>query len=241
MQGKILVVQFNSVAVAPTLAAAAGNADLEFERAREAIDEAGRYLYQLGALCVARTFNAAVRLSSDRIAIAGFQPRDSREVASAIQVDLASGAIEGDPDIGLREIAGSYVALFNAKPQIASAAHTRSPHLAAFAVAHRALPVVFGTGLLKRTPAPVPVVPWTARLSAESLLATLAAQPLAPAALLANRGVLAWGNEPVNKLARFVVSLEEVATIAIRAQALGGARDLPPGAYDAMRSSVAGD
>lgn len=235
------MVQLNPVAARPSPVVAASDADAGIKLARDAIEEAGRYLYELGALSADRTFNAAVRVGIGRLVVAGFQPRDSREAARAILVDLDSGAIEGDPDAGLREIAASYVALFNAKAHITSAAHTRSPHLAAFAVAHRPLPVVYGTGLLKRTPVPVPVASWAPQLSAASLLAALNAHPLASAVLLANRGVLAWGNEPIARLARFIVSLEEVATIVIQAQALGGARDLPPGAYEAMQSGVAGD
>jgi ribulose-5-phosphate 4-epimerase/fuculose-1-phosphate aldolase len=229
------VVQLNSVVLGSSPVAAAKGADAQCQQARAAIGAAGQYLYELGALSAARTFNAAVRLNAGgEIVVAGFQPRDGREANTAIRIDLTTGAIDGDHDADLREIAAIYVALFNAKPQIDSAVHTRSPHLAAFAVAHRPLPVVYGTGLLKRTPAPVPVAPWTARLSAQPVLAALDAHPLAPALLLGNRGVLAWGSEPIDKLVRFVASLEEVATIAIRAQVLGGARALPAGAYEAM-------
>jgi L-fuculose-phosphate aldolase/L-ribulose-5-phosphate 4-epimerase len=72
-------------------------------------------------------------------------------------------------------------------------------------------------------------------------LATLKAHPRAPALLLANRGVLAWGNEPIDKLVRFIASLEEVATIAVRAQILGGARALPAGAFEIVQNSIDGD
>ena len=224
---------------APPLSVGAVDADLR--HALNAIDEAGRSLFELGLLSATRTFNAAVRTHSQTLIVAGFQPRGGGLESSAVRVDLRSGEIEADDSNDLREFAQVYAALFGLRPEILSAAHTRSPHLAAFAVAHRPLPVIYGTGLLKRTPIPVPVSPWTARLSAHSILATLKAHPRAPALLLANRGVLAWGNEPIDKLVRFIASLEEVATIAVRAQILGGARALPAGAFEIVQNSIDGD
>jgi ribulose-5-phosphate 4-epimerase/fuculose-1-phosphate aldolase len=232
----------STAAASSAFAARAATADEQFTAARSAINEAGRFLLERGVLSAGRSFNAAVRLSGTRQAvIAGFRPRASSEPNPAIVIDIDATSFEGSEVPRLREIAAAYAALFRERTDIASILHTHSPNLTAFAVAHRPLPIAYGTSLIKRTADPIPVAAWGPRYAAQPILDVVRAHPNAPALLLANRGVLAFSGESIEKLARFVVGLEESAWIAIQAQVLGGIQPFPRGAHEAMQKSVAAD
>jgi hypothetical protein len=201
--------------------------DVATRHARESVTAAGELLQRHGALPFSRSFIAAIRLDdTDELLI--FDQAAARDTRISLHDDAE---VAGD-------VAQLFLQLFRSRRQIRSALHVRAPHLAGFAVANEPLPLISGTGLLKRTPVPVPVVAWTPSLADAPVLETLSVHPLAPALLLANRGVLAWGSESLAQVASFIISLEEVATIAIRARILGGARALPDGAYDAVSGTA---
>ena len=206
----------------------------DVQSANEAIDAAGRFLFAAGSLSASRAFVGAIRIPENRLAIARSSLQDGDD---SIVVGLNGRLQQYDRPSDLEDIAALAVALFNARPDATVAILTQSPNLTAFAVAQQPLPIVYGSGLLKRTPVALPVTHWLPGQSVTSFEATLRDQPLASAALLANHGFIAWGAESIEKLARFVISLEESASITINARALGGAKPLPAGAYEAMQLS----
>jgi len=227
----------STVTVRPVYSSDWGNADPEARLQRDDIDAAGSYLFQAGALSASRSFVGAVRIGGNRLVIAGFNAQSVNDAAIASLED--SAPVAGNS--GLSAITPTLVALFNEKPGIRAAIYTQSPNLTAFAVAGQPLPNLYGSGLLKRTPVAIPVVEWLPLQSPHALLETLRQHTLASAVLLANRGFLVWSDEPIVKLARFAVSLEESASITINARALGGAKPLPSNAFEAMQSSISGD
>ena len=211
------------------------------ERARHEINAAGRELFQKGLLSPSRTFIAALRVPEDTaFVIGGFTPKP---LAAPPPVALASseGAVSsGDPAPFGRDLALVQAALFRELPSVQAIIYTESPNIAAFAVAHRPLPIVYGSGLIRRTQEDIPLVAWTPRLTPEPVLAALGQSPKIPALLLANRGVLAWNESNVGKLGSFVAGLEEAASVVVNAALLGGAKPFPKGAHEAMRKSRAG-
>ena len=228
----------STVAVRPVYSSDWGDADLEARLQRDDIDAAGSYLFTAGALSASRSFVGAVRIGGNRLVIAGFNAQPANDAAivsleAAVSADVSS--------TGLNAITPTLVALFNEKPGIRAAIYTQSPNLTAFAVAGQPLPNLYGSGLLKRTPVALPVVDWSPLQSPHTLLETLRRHTLTSAVLLANRGFLVWSDEPIVKLARFALSLEESASITINARALGGAKPLPSNAFEAMQSSISGD
>ena len=126
-------------------------------------------------------------------------------------------------------------------PSLRSALFVPAPALSAFAVANLELPIVYGSGLLRRTPRPIAVVPWQRELRPDSVLHVIRANSDSSAVLLANRGVIAYSDESFSKLAKFVVSLEESAQLTINAHLLGRVRPLPADAYEQMQQGIAGD
>jgi ribulose-5-phosphate 4-epimerase/fuculose-1-phosphate aldolase len=210
-----------------------------FARVAQAeINAAGRHLHETGSLSLGLSFNAAIRiLGEDRFVLGKFSPRHASQPGAAIVVDFDGHQHEGPLDKGLREIIGVYAAIFRARPAVNAALHTHSPHITAFAVAHRPLPIIYGP-LLRHTQSTIPVADWAPRYAPEPVVAAIEAHPDAPAVLLANRGLLAWGEKGLEKLAAFVAALEESAAIAIRSEILGGAREFPPGAFAATQKSL---
>lgn len=77
-----------------------------------------------------------------------------------------------------------------------------------------------------------------AGVRADALAEALGAQAGTSAVLLANHGVLAFARSPL-AAAKLVIVLEEAAAAELRAATLGGAKDLPHGAFDDVRHSMA--
>lgn len=207
------------------------------QRARLEIGEAGRLIHDTGSLSIGRTFVGAVRAGDgSELVASGFPLRSTSTPPSAALYTVASAQLrEGNPDSIIRAIAPVIAGLLNARPEIQSVIYTQSPNLTAFAVARRPLPVVYGFGLLRRTPHDLPVTRGQRQLDSAAVLEALLRNPRSPAVLLANRGVLVFGRDTPIALAKVVVSLEESAGIIINAVALGGVQPFPPGAHEAVQ------
>lgn len=196
------------------------------------------FLIERGALSRAQRYAGITRVTADRL-IAVARPHGVREQAFSQFFEAKAAALEFPGALNsivaiLREILASFASY-------RSALFVPAPALSAFAVANLQLPIVYGSGLLRRTPHPIAIVPWERELNPESVLSIVRANPDSAAVLLANRGVVAYSNESFSKLAKFVVSLEESAQLTINARLLGGAQALPPDAYEQMQQGIAGD
>ena len=89
--------------------------------------------------------------------------------------------------------------------------------------------------------ADIPVAAWAPRGSdaaVQAIVDTLAAHPGAPAVLLANHGLLAFGAD-ILAVAGLVLAMEEAAEATLRAAAIGGAQPFPPGALAEVRAAGA--
>jgi|GEM_PF-2455870 len=211
------------------------------QRVRLEISEAGRLIHDSRSLSIGRTYVGAVRLTeSEELVAGGFSLRTSSVPPSAAVYAIRTARlVEGEPSPVIRDIAPVIAALLGARAEVQSVIYTQSPNLTAFAVARRPLPVVYGFGLLRRTPHDLPVTRGQRHLSPEAVLEAIERNPRSPAVLLANRGVVVFGREPLSALARVVTSLEEAAGITINAIALGGACAFPPDAHQAVQQGAA--
>lgn len=160
--------------------------------------------------------------------------------------DLAVVRFDGLVDEGsltpsTLEIVGMHAAIYRGRPAAGAVVHTHSPHVTAFALAHVPLACRYEALLRHGQVGDVPVVPWAPRGSAASVDGISEALDRAPgtqAVLLANHGLLAFGPSPA-ATAALVVALEEAALAEVVATAIGGAKDFPPGAIEAVVASKA--
>lgn len=196
------------------------------------------FLSERGALLRGRPYAAVTKATADRfLAIA--QAQGTRVTPLQHFID-ARAELPTFP-AALKSIVALLRDILENIPALRSALFIPAPNLSAFAVAGVELPIVYGSGLLRRTPEPIAVAPWERELTAKAVLPIIEAQPKNAALLLAHRGVVAYSDEPISKLAKFVVSLEESAQLTLNAQLLGGARALPKDAYEQMQQGIAGD
>ncbi|HEX2046137.1 MAG TPA: class II aldolase/adducin family protein [Acidimicrobiales bacterium] len=162
--------------------------------------------------------------------------------------DLALVRFDGEVEQGdllpsVAEIVGMHAAVYRCRSEVGAVVHTHSPGVTAFALAHEPLPCRYEALLRHGQAGPVPVVAWAPRGSpvlVDGITEALDAHPETSALLLANHGVLAFSSTP-ERAAALIVVLEEAARAELAASAsLGGAKELPPGALDDVRSSMRG-
>lgn len=202
---------------------------------RDSIEAAGKLLQERGTLSTRGkgSYNSAVRIpGEDKFVLGAF--------GSAIVVSLDGQHLEGEINRSLKEVIAVYAAIFNERPELNAAIHTHAPYLTAHAIAHRPFRIDYWS-LAKKAGAPeIPVSEWAPRYSPEPVVKSLRAHPRAPAVLLRNRGMFAWGKDGIIELAKLLNALEEGAEIAVYAQLLGGGQPLPEGALDSFIASRKG-
>lgn len=198
------------------------------------IQNTGRALKEKGSLSTRGpgAFNAAVRVDENRFVIGSLK--------QAIVVSFDGVQIAGPDDKSLREVIAVYKAIFEARPDVNAALHTHSPHLTAYAIAHKPFPIRYWSVAKRAGVNEIPLAEWAPRYSAEPILDVIRAHPKAPAALLKNRGLFAWGSDGVEALGALIHSLDEAAEITLLSERIGGPQPLPDGAVEAFVASKAG-
>jgi len=148
--------------------------------------------------------------------------------------------VEGELDPVVDEIVLMHADVYRADPRIGSVIHTHSPALTTFAMARERLPCRYESALRQGVYESIPVVEWAPRGSPESvrnIVDQIRAHPGLPCVLLANHGLLAFSDTP-RHAAQVIVALEEAAVLMLGAATLGGARELPPGAFEREREHM---
>jgi|GEM_PF-490187 len=193
------------------------------QRARYEINEAGRFLLEHGALSPGRSFNAGVRLpGEEKFVLGGFAP-PGEELAPAAVIGFDGTYYEGKVKKNHLELLEVYASVFRERPHVNAAIHTHSAQIEAYAISHRPLPIVFDESLLEVTREPIPLIPFAPRHSTAAIVGSVREHATAPAIIIANHGPFFWGRD-IASVARLVIKLEELATVATRAHLLGGAR-----------------
>lgn len=195
------------------------------EDARRRINEAGRALLAHGALSVTRSYNAGIRVGNEeKFVLGGFTPNDSYAPAAIVGFDGAY--YEGKFKKNHLELLEVYATIFRERPDVQAAIHTHSPYIEGFAFAHRELPVIFGDEISRITREPIPLVPWEPRYSAGTIRNAVRRAPTAPAVIIANHGLFAWGRN-IEDVVDLIIALEDAAHVATKAQLLLGSNALP--------------
>lgn len=150
---------------------------------------------------------------------------DTLTPLSLVAVDLGSGdVLEGTtrPSVDLPH----HLFLYRNLPGVRSIVHTHSNFATAFAACGLAIPPVL-TAIADEFGGPIPCAPYVDNEGDHIGQAILAARlERAPAVLLANHGVFAWGPTPSAAL-KAAVMVEDVAKTVLLARQLGTASELP--------------
>lgn len=208
---------------------------------REALVAACAALARRGVLSHSGHGNFSLRLDDARMLLTPSGLSEAMEADDLAVVGLDGRVETGRLAASTREIVPMHTAVYQACTDIRAVVHTHSPHLTAFALAHRPLPCRYEALLRRGQRGEVPVVPWAPRgseASSEGITEALARCPATLAVLLANHGVLVFGASASAAVTALVV-FEEAAAAELRAAAVGGAKNFPDGASDDVRASMA--
>jgi L-fuculose-phosphate aldolase len=196
-------------------------------------------LMRVRGLVVGTSGNVGARLDDGRIAITP----SSMEYDEMTPDDVVIVETDGSPSEGRRRPSSElpiHVALFGARPDIRAIVHTHSPFATAFSAARREIPAVHYVlaPLVAAGRDKLRVAPYATFGTEE--LARNAAATLGPdhAVLLANHGAIAVGTTLGSALGR-AERVEELATLAWRAEQIGGASLLDADQLDRARAQMA--
>ncbi|MEX2243265.1 MAG: L-ribulose-5-phosphate 4-epimerase [Fimbriimonadaceae bacterium] len=144
---------------------------------------------------------------------------DALTPADLVAVKLSSGEVVGSsmrPSVDLPH----HLYIYRHMPDVRAVVHTHSNYATAFAACRRAIPVVL-TAIADEFGGEVPCAPYTDNEGDNIGEAVLRHKSdRAPAVLLANHGVFAWGATPRDAL-KAAVMVEDVAKTAWLASQLG--------------------
>ena len=202
--------------------------------------EAGQLLLGCGVLSFSGHGNASIRLPGGDLLLTSRSSFRNMSARALARVATDGDIVEGSIDAANLEIVDMHAGVYGVRPDVAAIVHTHSPHVTAFALAHRPLPSRYESTIRFGIVDDIPVAPWGPRGSRQSvdhIVETLGANPGARAVLLANHGILAFGSS-VEEAARIIIALEEAAMMTLAAESLGGAKPFPPGAVEEVRKRM---
>lgn len=215
--------------------------DLSHPDLRSAIVAASRYLFTTGVMSHSGHANLSARVDAHTFLLTTTgMVRNLTEEHLAL-VSLARQTLQGSLTPENAEIVAMHSTVYARRADVGGIIHTHSPAATAFALANKPLPCRHEPLLRFGQAETIPVAPWGPRgsnVSVHGIAAALDAQPATNAVLLANHGLLVFGADPM-AAAALVVAIEESAEAELSATSLGGARDFPAGALDAVRKSMA--
>ena len=116
--------------------------------------------------------------------------------------------------------------LYRNLPEVRGVIHTHSNHATAFAAVNRPIPLVL-TAIADEFGAEIPCMPYTDNEGEHIGEAILRHRNRAPAILLGNHGVFAWGDSPKAAL-KAAVMVEDVAKTVWLALQIGTPQAIPP-------------
>lgn len=207
---------------------------------REALIEAAQELVRAQVMSHTGHINISARVGTERMLLSSTGLVAELRPDSLAVLGLDGRVEHGQLSPSTQEIVGMHLAVYRARPHVGAVLHTHSPHVTAFALAHHPLPCRYEALLRHGQTEAVPVVAWAPRgsdASVHGIAEALDDHPGSLAVLLANHGVLVGGRSPM-AAAKLLMVLEEAAEAELRAQAIGGARDLPPTAGGDVRRSM---
>ncbi len=214
---------------------------LSFSSERDAIVAAAELLLSTGVLSHSNHGNASVRLPDGQsMLITGVSSLLNTTPDSLAVLDLDGNVLDGRLASTSAEITGMHAIVYRVRPDVGAVIHTHSPAVTTYAMAHKPLPIHYEGLLRMGVSEDIQVAPWGPRGSPESIghiESTLAAHPDARAVLLANHGLLAFGETPA-AAAQLIIAMEEAAEMMLLADRIGGSQPFPPGALEQVRARL---
>lgn len=208
---------------------------------REQLVEAVQRLLQAGVMSHSKHGNMSARLpGTEQMLLTSTGLHSSLSVGDIPIVTFDGEVISGTIDPTTREIVGMHSSVYRARAEVNSVMHTHSPHVTSFALAHQSLPCAYEALLRFGITVDIPVADWAPRGSRESvtnIIDQVTKHPDAPAVLLANHGLLAFGRDPLTT-AFLIISMEEAAGMTLEARKLGGEQGFPDGALEKEREHM---
>lgn len=214
---------------------------LSHQDLRDAVVAVSRHLFTAGVMSHSGHANLSARVDADSFLLTTAGMVRNLTSDQLARVNLSGETLEGELAPENVEIVAMHGVIYRHREDVGGIIHTHSPGATAFALAGKPLPCRHESLLRFGQAEPIPVVPWGPRgsqVSVRGIEAALTDQPGTNAVLLANHGLLVFGDEPM-AAARLAVAIEDSAEAELSAAALGGAQDFPPGALEAVRESMA--
>jgi L-fuculose-phosphate aldolase len=200
--------------------------------------EAIERLFQADVMSHSGHGNMSVRLPDTEHMLLASTGLHSHLVPEDIPIVTFDGElVEGSMDPTTREIVAMHTGVYRERPNAHCVMHTHSPNVTSFALAHQPLPCAYEALLRFGVTVDIPVAAWAPRGSRESvsnIVEQLQRYPDAPAVLLGNHGLLAFGRDPFSTTF-LIISMEEAAELTLNARKLGGEQAFPPGALEKER------
>ena len=209
--------------------------------AKEAVVRAAQLLFSSGVMQASGHGNLSARVDGDRMVLTGGGSIRDLTTADLVLMSLDGEILDGRIAPTSAEIVAMHTSVYRERETVGAVIHTHSPYVTAFALAHEPLPCAYEALLRFGVVDPIPVAAWAPRGSEESvsnIVGCLREHPTAPAVLLANHGILAFAQTPLDT-ARLIIAMEEAAQMTLAARPLGGAKPFPPGALERERERMA--
>jgi L-fuculose-phosphate aldolase/L-ribulose-5-phosphate 4-epimerase len=180
------------------------------------------------SLTVVGNGNAAIRVpGEEKLILAGFEGPLKGGPAATVVVGFDHAVHEGDLHYYHEEVLHLHIAVLRERPDVNVSIHTHSPYLIGWALANRPLPLQHSAELAHLPVREIPISAPARRDDAGPVIETLRAYPAAPALLIGNHGLIAWGSD-IPRTGQLIVSLEEAARFALDAEELAGQGGLTP-------------
>lgn len=201
---------------------------------------AAQLLIRSGVLSFSGHGNASIRTDEAEMVLTSRSNLVGLDASGTARVTFEGEVRTGSVDAANLEIVEMHRGVYEVRPDVKAIVHTHSPNITSYALAHRPLPSRYESTIRFGIVDDIPVAPWGPRgsqMSVDYIVATLAAHPGTRAVLLANHGILTFGNS-VDEAARMIIALEEAALAGIGAESLGGSKPFPDGALDEVRTRM---
>src|SRR5579871_802353 len=155
---------------------------------RRAVVDVAMSLVRAGVLSHSGHADLSARVGPDAVLIATLNRTRDLGPDDLAVVRLDGSVAGGDPGEPSTEVAAMHTEVYRVRPQAGAVIHTHSPHLLAFALAGRPLPVRYEPLPRLGQAEEVPVAP-----SATAVMKLIGERPGTQAVLLGGHGVLAFG------------------------------------------------
>ncbi|HVO95695.1 MAG TPA: class II aldolase/adducin family protein [Terriglobales bacterium] len=203
---------------------------MKFTKLRQAVIDSANFLVRAGAISMSHHGNFSVRVpNTDTILLTATSSFDNLKPANLALLDLDGKLLDGDINPSNAEIVHMHAIVYKERPDTGAVVHTHSTYATSFALASRALGCSYEALVRQDMTDGVPLAKYGPRGSPQSvthIADALSTAKKTKAVLLENHGVLAFGADP-DAAARANLIVEEAAQMAIFAEVLGGAKNIP--------------